>query len=150
MGFQPKLTKEQRKEIFERTLNGERVCDLAREYGVAKSTISEIKYNDEMLKRAEKAVDKRQRFIRLRIHKGAMKGVEKEHEILDREVPDGEKGTSLLYLQHQVASGLMDRDGLKAKSDDSQRIEISFTGGDFDVGMPEDNLDVSEDEESEA
>lgn len=144
-----KLTKEQKKEIFERALNGERTCDLAREYGVAKNTISKIKYDETMLTNAEKLVDKHHRYIRLRIHKGAMKGVEKEHEILDREVPDGDKGTSLLYLQHQVASGLMDRDGLKAKNDDSQKIEISFTGGDFDVGMPEENLDVSDSEDPE-
>ena len=137
--FEPKLTETMKARIFDEALKGAKTSALAKEYGVAERTISKIKYDPKRLERCEKTLTAHQRFARLRIHKGAMKGVEKEHEILDREVPEGEKGTSLLYLQHQVATSFMDRDGLKAPDKSEQRMEVVFSGGDLDVGMPEED-----------
>ena len=125
--------------IFDEALEGAKTSALAKEYGVAERTISKIKYDPKRLEKCEKTLTAHQRFARLRIHKGAMKGVEKEHEILEREVPEGVKGTSLLYLQHQVATSFMDRDGLKAPDKSEQRMEVVFSGGDLDVGMPEED-----------
>lgn len=146
MAFEPKLTEYQRAAIFEKCLRGAKTKDLCEEYQVSDKTIQAIKYDPDRLAAAERVKDAHQRFARLRIHEGAMKGIEKEHEILGREVPEGDKGTSLLYLQHQVATGMMDRDGLKNKDEDRQKIEIAFAGGSFDVGMPEENVDVLDDE----
>ena len=137
--FEPKLTETMKARIFDEALKGAKTSALAKEYGVAERTISKIKYDPKRLERCEKTLTAHQRFARLRIHKGAMKGVEKEHEILDREVPEGEKGTSLLYLQHQVATSFMDRDGLKAPDKSEQRMEVVFSGGGLDVGMPEED-----------
>ena len=137
--FEPKLTETMKARIFDEALKGAKTSALAKEYGVAERTISKIKYDPKRLEKCEKTLTAHQRFARLRIHKGAMKGVEKEHEILDREVPEGEKGTSLLYLQHQVATGFMDRDGLKAPDKSEQRMEVVFSGGDLDVGMQEED-----------
>lgn len=137
--FEPKLTKTMKARIFDEALKGAKTSALAKEYGVAERTISKIKYDPKRLERCEKTLTAHQRFARLRIHKGAMKGVEKEHEILDRDVPEGEKGTSLLYLQHQVAASFMDRDGLKAPDKSEQRMEVVFSGGGLDVGMPEED-----------
>ena len=137
--FEPKLTETMKARIFDEALKGAKTSALAKEYGVAERTISKIKYDPKRLERCEKTLTAHQRFARLRIHKGAMKGVEKEHEILDREVPEGEKGTSLLYLQHQVATSFMDRDGLKAPDKSEQRMEVVFSGGDLNVGMPEED-----------
>ena len=137
--FEPKLTETMKARIFDEALKGAKTSALAKEYGVAERTISKIKYDPKRLERCEKTLTAHQRFAKLRIHKGAMKGVEKEHEILDREVPEGEKGTSLLYLQHQVATSFMDRDGLKAPYKSEQRMEVVFSGGDLDVGMPEED-----------
>lgn len=137
--FEPKLTETMKARIFDEALKGAKTSALAKEYGVAERTISKIKYDPKRLERCEKTLTAHQRFARLRIHKGAMKGVEKEHEILDRDVPEGEKGTSLLYLQHQVASSFMDRDGLKAPDKSEQRMEVVFSGGGLDVGMPEED-----------
>ena len=137
--FEPKLTETMKARIFDEALKGAKTSALAKEYGVAERTISKIKYDPKRLEKCEKTLTAHQRFARLRIHKGAMKGVEKEHEILDREVPEGEKGTSLLYLQHQVATSFMDRDGLKAPDKSEQRMEVVFSGGDLDVGMPEED-----------
>lgn len=137
--FEPKLTETMKARIFDEALKGAKTSALAKEYGVAERTISKIKYDPKRLERCEKTLTAHQRFAKLRIHKGAMKGVEKEHEILDREVPEGEKGTSLLYLQHQVATSFMDRDGLKAPDKSEQRMEVVFSGGDLDVGMPEED-----------
>ena len=137
--FEPKLTETMKARIFDEALKGAKTYALAKEYGVAERTISKIKYDPKRLERCEKTLTAHQRFAKLRIHKGAMKGVEKEHEILDREVPEGEKGTSLLYLQHQVATSFMDRDGLKAPDKSEQRMEVVFSGGDLDVGMPEED-----------
>ena len=137
--FEPKLTETMKARIFDEALKGAKTSALAKEYGVAERTISKIKYDPKRLERCEKTLTAHQRFAKLRIHKGAMKGVEKEHEILDREVPEGEKGTSLLYLQHQVATSFMDRDGLKAPDKSEQRMEVVFTGGGLDVGMPEED-----------
>lgn len=148
MAFEPKLTEYQRAAIFEKCLRGARTKDLAKEYDVSEWTIRDIKYDKKRLAAAQASADAHQMFAKLRIHYGAMKGVEKEHEILDREVPEGDKGTGLLYLQHQVAAGLMDRDGLKKKDDESQKIEISFVSGSFDVGMPEDSS--GDDDEAES
>lgn len=145
--FEPKLTKEQRQEIFNRALDGEQTKVLAKEFNVCNKTIAKIKYDPKLLDQAEKRIDRHQKFARLRIHKAAMKGVEKEHEILDREVPEGEKGTSLLYLQHQVASSMMDRDGLKAPEKNESKIEIVFGDGDessVPLGMPSDTTSVEE------
>ena len=100
--FEPKLTETMKARIFDEALKGAKTSALAKEYGVAERTISKIKYDPKRLERCEKTLTAHQRFAKLRIHKGAMKGVEKEHEILDRDVPEGEKGTSLLYLQHQL------------------------------------------------
>lgn len=136
--FKKKLTEKQESEVFEKATNGARTADLMEEYGVSRSVIQRIKYNPKRLAKAEISLDAHQRFARIRIHKGAMKGVEKEHEILDREVPEGDKGTSLLYLQHQVATGFMDRDGLKAPDKSEQKLEIAFSDGIVDVGMPDD------------
>ena len=137
--FDPKLTETRKARIFDEALKGAKTCALAKEYGVGERTISKIKYDPKRLERCEKTLTAHQRFAKLRIHKGAMKGVEKEHEILDRDVPEGEKGTSLLYLQHQVATSCMDRDGLKAPDKSEQRMEVVFSGGDLDVGMPEED-----------
>ena len=137
--FEPKLTETMKARIFDEALKGAKTSALAKEYGVAERTISKIKYDPKRLEKCEKTLTAHQRFARLRIHKGAMKGVEKEHEILDREVPEGKKGTSLLYLQHQVATSFMDRDGLKAPDKSEQRMEVVFSGGDLDVGMPEED-----------
>ena len=137
--FEPKLTETMKARIFDEALKGAKTSTLAKEYGVAERTISKIKYDPKRLDRCEKTLTAHQRFARLRIHKGAMKGVEKEHEILDRDVPEGEKGTSLLYLQHQVAASFMDRDGLKAPDKSEQRMEVVFSGGGLDVGMPEED-----------
>ena len=137
--FEPKLTETMKARIFDEALKGAKTSALAKEYGVAERTISKIKYDPKRLERCEKTLTAHQRFARLRIHKGAMKGVEKEHEILDRDVPDGDKGTSLLYLQHQVATSFMDRDGLKAPDKSEQRMEVVFSGGDLNVGMPEED-----------
>lgn len=137
--FEPKLTETMKARIFDEALKGAKTSALAKEYGVAERTISKIKYDPKRLERCEKTLTAHQRFAKLRIHKGAMKGVEKEHEILDREVPEGEKGTSLLYLQHQVATSFMDRDGLKAPDKSEQRMEVVFSSGDLDVGMPEED-----------
>lgn len=137
--FEPKLTETMKARIFDEALKGAKTSALAKEYGVAERTISKIKYDPKRLEKCEKTLTAHQRFAKLRIHKGAMKGVEKEHEILDREVPEGEKGTSLLYLQHQVATSFMDRDGLKAPDKSEQRMEVVFSGGDLDVGMPEED-----------
>ena len=147
MAFDPKLTPTQRAEIFERCLKGEKTSVLATEYGVNKGTITRIKYDPKRLAAAEKRVSAHQQFARLRINAGAMKGIEKEHEILEREVPDGAKGVSLLYLQHQVASSLMDRDGLKAPDKSEQKVEIAFSGGDFETGMPEESAETTDGEE---
>ena len=135
--FEPKLTETMKARIFDEALKGAKTSALAKEYGVAERTISKIKYDPKRLEKCEKTLTAHQRFARLRIHKGAMKGVEKEHEILEREVPEGVKGTNLLYLQHQVATSFMDRDGLKAPDKSEQRMEVVFSGGDLDVGMPE-------------
>ena len=137
--FEPKLTETMKARIFDEALKGAKTSALAKEYGVAERTISKIKYDPKRLEKCEKTLTAHQRFAMLRIHKGAMKGVEKEHEILDRDVPEGEKGTSLLYLQHQVATSFMDRDGLKAPDKSEQRMEVVFTGGGLDVGMPEED-----------
>ena len=137
--FEPKLTETMKARIVDEALKGAKTSALAKEYGVAERTISKIKYDPKRLERCEKTLTAHQRFAKLRIHKGAMKGVEKEHEILDREVPEGEKGTSLLYLQHQVATSFMDRDGLKAPDKSEQRMEVVFSGGGLDVGMPEED-----------
>lgn len=137
--FEPKLTETMKARIFDEALKGAKTSALAKEYGVAERTISKIKYDPKRLEKCEKTMTAHQRFARLRIHKGAMKGVEKEHEILDRDVPEGEKGTSLLYLQHQVAASFMDRDGLKAPDKSEQRMDVVFSGGGLDVGMPEED-----------
>ena len=137
--FEPKLTETMKARIFDEALKGAKTSALAKEYGVAERTISKIKYDPKRLERCEKTLTAHQRFAKLRIHKGAMKGVEKEHEILDRDVPEGEKGTSLLYLQHQVATSFMDRDGLKAPDKSEPRMEVVFSDGDLDVGMPEED-----------
>lgn len=148
--FEPKLTEQQKATIFDRALRGEKTCVLADEFQVCRKTIQKIKYDPKRLDEAEKKVGAHQKFARLRIHAGAMKGIEKEHEILDREVPDGDKGASLLYLQHQVAIGMMDRDGLKAPDKSESKIEISFGDGNeggVSLGMPEDATSVEEDDE---
>ena len=137
--FEKKLTEAMKAAIFEKAANGAKSSDLAKEYGVCERTICKIKYDPKRIEKYEKKMNAHQRFAKIRIHKGAMKGVEKEHEILEREVPEGEKGTSLLYLQHQVATSFMDRDGLKAPDKSEQRMEVVFSGGDLDVGMPEED-----------
>lgn len=142
--FLPKLTEDQKKLIFERLCKGESTKALAEEFGVCTKTISKIKYDKKRLQRAMDMLDAHLMFAKIRIHDGAMKGVEKEHEILDREVPDGDKGTSLLYLQHQVATGLMDRDGMKAVDKSETKAVIVFGEDDIPMGMPE-NTEEEED-----
>ena len=134
--FEPKLTAVQRAQIFERALKGERVKDLANEYNVSRDTIERIKYDKKKLMKAKAAADAHMLYAQLRVHQAALKGVEKEHEILDRVVPEGEKGTSLLYLQHQVATSMMDRDGMKAVDKSETKVAISFSGEDIPLGMP--------------
>lgn len=135
---EPKLTKEQRSEIFRRALNGERTCDLAKEFGVSAPTISGIKYDVKRLAAAEKKLAAKQTYNRLRIRMGASKGVEKEHEILDRAVPsEGKEAISLLYLQHQAAVDMMNRGGFKAEDKDSGGVTVVFANGSgFEPGMP--------------
>ena len=154
--FKPKLTKCQEREMFYKLVRGASTKEMAEEYGVSENTVRRVKYSTERLTEAEKSLDAHQRFLKLRIHEGAIKGVKKEHEILDRDVPEGAKGTSLLYLQHQVAHALMDRDGLKPKTVADSNINITFGGQDVEVGMPPENdIDVETDggeepEEAEA
>ena len=135
--FEPKLTKEQKEEIFDRCLKGESNTALAKEFGIDKSMVSKIKYDKRLLDAAEKKLTARQQFARLQIHACAEKGIDKEREILLRDVPDGKEGTSLLYLQHQVAVDAMNRSGLKAQDKDSGGVTIMFSDGvGFNPGMP--------------
>lgn len=144
--FTPKLTACQEREMFKKLVKGASTKEMAQEYGVSENTVRRVKYSPKRLAEAEKSMDAHQRFLKLRIHEGAIKGVKKEHEILDREVPEGAKGTSLLYLQHQVAHALMDRDGLKPKTVADSNINITFGGQDVEVGMPPENdIEVEED-----
>lgn len=145
--FEPKLTNDQRGEIFRRALNGERTCDLAKEFDVCEQTICRIKYDPKRLATSEKKLEARQQFNRMRILMAASKGVEKEHEILDRTVPDGKEGVSLLYLQHQVSVDVMNRSGLKAQDKDAGGVTVVFAnGGGFEPGMP---TEMAEDGEAE-
>lgn len=141
--FEPKLTEKQRDEIFKRALKGETVRALAAEYGVSTTLIGRIKYDKKRLEKAEKLTDARMRFLRLRVQNAAMKGVEKEHEILDIEVTDGAKQVGLLNIQHQVAASVMDRAGLKAVAATENRLNITFGGGDLDAGMPDEVVDLN-------
>lgn len=145
--FKPKLTGEQRAEVFRRALNGEKTCDLAREFNVSTNLISRIKYDPKRLKTAEKKMTARQLYTKLRVHMAADKGVEKEHEILDRPVPDGKEGVSLLYLQHQAAVDAMNRSGLRENGKDSGGVTVVFandTG--FEPGMPTEMAESDEEQ----
>lgn len=145
--FEPKLTKEQKKEIFNRCLKGESNTALAKEFGIDKSMVTRIKYDKKLLDVADKKLTARQQFARLQIHACAEKGIEKEREILNRDVPEGKEGTSLLYLQHQVSVDMMNRSGLKAQDKDTSGVTVVFSnGGGFEPGMP---TEMSEEDEAE-
>lgn len=150
MAFERKLSEAQKAQIFQKLIKGARTKDICAEYNISHDLVSSIKYDPKRLAAYEKHLDAHQRFHRIRIHEGASKGIEKEHEILEREVPEGAKGVSLLYLQHQVASSMMDRDGLKAPDKSEQKIELSFSDEGFDVGMPDESVDVSDASEADA
>ena len=144
MPFKRKLTQKQKADIFNKAVRGARTVDLAKEYGVSKDLIEDIKYDPKRIQAAKEKLDAHQEFMRLRIHDGANKGIEKEHEILDRKVPAGAKGVGLLYLQHQVATSFMDRDGLKAPDKLDQRFEFVFNNGNDELGMPDESTEVVE------
>lgn len=140
MHFRPKLTERQKAVIFDKLMQGESAKTLAAEYGVCEETIRKVGRDRDRLDRRMEIVRADQDRMKIRIMEGAEKALNVEMEILDMEVPEGPKGASVQYLRHQTATSLLDRAGLKHRSEADGAITVTIGGG-IELGMPQDNIE---------
>lgn len=134
-----KLSDKQCKEILHRYVDEcETVEDLAKEYGVNKSSIYRALQRPAAAEAMKNLREAQLAAEQLRLSRLVPKAINRVEEILDTDFDDNHK-----YLHQQTAVDIMNRMGLKEQKNEKQDINITFAGGGFEVGMPE-NGDESE------
>ena len=66
----------------------------------------------------------------MRIDAQAERAARKQIELMDRELPD-----SMIYINQNAATEILDRAGVKRKDEESGEINVRITGG-FATKMP--------------
>ena len=129
-----KLTDEQRREVVRRYVEDyESVADLAEEYGVSTMTIRRILCETENADKIKALKEARLAQAQLRILEQVPIALDRNEEILETNYDP-----AFQYLWQNAIRDTLDRAGIKAPKEEERDINITFTGGGFDVNMPED------------
>lgn len=129
-----KLTDEQRREVVRRYVEEyETVSNLAREYEVDRATIYRVLGAEEHAVRIKALSDARLAQAKIRILEQVPAALDRNEEILNTDYDP-----AFQYLWQNAIRDTLDRAGIKAPKDEDRDINITFTGGGFDVNMPED------------
>lgn len=135
-----KLTDEQRREVVHKYVEEyETVTELAKEYDVNRSTIYRILGDEEHAGRIKALADARLAQAKIRILEQVPAALDRNEEILNTNYDP-----AFQYLWQNAIRDTLDRAGIKAQKEEKQDINITFAGGGFDVGMPEDDGDDGE------
>lgn len=129
-----KVMPEQRREVVRRYVEDyESVADLAEEYGVSTMTIRRILCETENADKIKALKEARLAQAQLRILEQVPIALDRNEEILETDYDP-----AFQYLWQNAIRDTLDRAGIKAPKEEERDINITFTGGGFDVNMPED------------
>ena len=129
--FEAKLTAAQKDEIFERAIfEGESDTALAETYQVSRKTIWRATHDKKRIARKKSTLETMRELAQMRIDAQAERAARKQIELMDRELPD-----SMIYINQNAATEILDRAGVKRKDEESGEINVRITGG-FATKMP--------------
>ena len=129
--FEAKLTAAQKDEIFERAIfEGESDAALAETYQVSRETIWRVTHDKKRIARKKSTLETMRELAQMRIDAQAERAARKQIELMDRELPD-----SMIYINQNAATEILDRAGVKRKDEESGEINVRITGG-FATKMP--------------
>lgn len=132
-----KLTDEQCREIVRRYVEDrDSVTELSEEYGVSRATIYHHLAKEENAGRIKALTEARLAQAKIRLLEQVPQALDRNEEILNTNYEP-----AFQYLWQNAIRDTLDRAGVKATKDEKQDISISFTGGGFDVNMPEGGAD---------
>lgn len=137
--FKPKLTAEERHDIFMRYVElktpkerSRYEAEMAEKYGVVRDTIRRVTHDpkrmEKWLRGLNHAFDLASGQILANL--GAAVGV--QTELINRD----DLPVNMLGLKQNAAVDLMNRAGLKHKDENANTMTIKFEAAGFDVGMP--------------
>lgn len=138
--FQPKLTPEQREDIFVEYVNLRTAAERygfetrkSEEYGVHRSTIHRITHDEKRIKKWLDKANHLHDISMLRLLEQQTDAVNTQVELMnDRTLPQ-----NLWYLRQNAAVDIMNRSGLKQREAEESEIRIVFgEGGGLAAGMP--------------
>ena len=110
------------------------VYDLAEEYGVSTMTIRRILCEAENADKIKALKEARLAQAQLRILEQVPIALDRNEEILETNYDP-----AFQYLWQNAIRDTLDRAGIKAPKEEERDINITFTGGGFDVNLPEDD-----------
>lgn len=129
----PKTTLKQRREIVRRYVyEGDTVTELAQEYGLSRSRVYDILRKDYSAENMKNLLEAQKAAAMMRLYAQAEKAVTRNGEILDQDYDP-----QYQYLHQNAIRDTLDRTGIRAPKEEKQNITITFSNGDFEIGMPE-------------
>lgn len=141
-----KLTEQQKDEIIEKFFeDGVRQVDLAKEYGVAQSTISHVINDGAMLEKMLKRTTANRVRAQIRVNRHLEEAVDTQIELMRGEYEDQYK-----FLKQNAARDILDRGGVRMEKEEKPetRVVIDFgDSGGVDLGVPNHAADRFEEDE---
>ena len=137
--FKPKLTPEQRSEIFEGYVQlgtaRERTryeAQMAEKYGVHRETIRRVTHDKKRMEKWLKGLNHAFDLASGQILANLTAAVGVQTDLINR----NDLPVNMLGLKQNAAVDLMNRAGLKKKDNDANTMVIKFESNGFEVGMP--------------
>ena len=141
-----KLTDEQREEVcrlfFE---EGVYQKDIAKQFGVTQSTISDTVNHPDNLTRMLKRTTAEKVRTQIRINNHLMEAADVQIELMRGQYEDQYK-----YLKQNAARDILDRGGVRAEKEDNAELQVNVSIGGMKLGVPNHSQDNGEDSETEA
>lgn len=127
------LPPEKEVEVVERYIEGGvTMRQLAEEYGVCKSTISNIVARADVLDKLERKANARAQLALIKIKNASADAAEKLVELMEKERDD-----SLVYADIQLVGQVLDRAGVRETKEEKNDVTVTFAGNfPANIGMP--------------
>lgn len=149
--YNKKIPDEQREEICRLFYDEDwKQKDLAKEFGVSQSTISDIVNHPDNLTKMLKRTTAEKVRAQIKINHHLLEAANTQIELMRGNYEDQYK-----YLKQNAARDILDRGGVRAEKEEKPEVRITMDFGDsgsFDLGVPDhsgDNADSGTDEAPE-
>ena len=97
---------------------------------MSRKTIWRVTHDKKRIARKKSTLETMRELAQMRIDAQAERAARKQIELMDRELPD-----SMIYINQNAATEILNRAGVKRKDEESGEINVKITGG-FATKMP--------------